>query len=198
VGSNPTPAASYPRAANEVKLDRVAADASAMRLPLFVASGIALGALATTGIVMAAASRTTDTSRTFLHFSQSMDAAGSKTLFEDGQFRIKGNCIDLGAGVFRAQAVIKTKGDNASFNSSNGDANDQDWDVADGTKKLQADGQAAQGSSAVHDFGAHADPSWFGVMRANGKEVLNGFVWSSAFHGPKCRWGGYLDKILES
>jgi hypothetical protein len=127
-----------------------------------------------------------------------MNSAGSKILFEDGEFRIKGKCIDLGGGVFRAQPVIRTKSDNAGFVSSNGDANDQDWDVADGFKKLQADGRAAQGSAAAPDFADHTNQSWFGAMKNNGRIVDQGFVWSSAFHGPKCRWGGYIQRVVEN
>src|SRR2546430_2434465 len=123
-----------------------------MKGSLFVAIGLVLGALVATRVVMAASSPTTDTNRMFLHLSGSMDSAGSKSLYEDGEFKVKGNCIDLGGGVFRAQPVIRTKSDNAAFDSSNGDANDQDWDIADGFKKIQADGQAAQGSVGAPDF----------------------------------------------
>jgi hypothetical protein len=169
-----------------------------IRWSLLVAVGVVLGALGATAVGLAASSRTTGITRQIVHFSASMDAAGSRTLYEDGQFKIKGKCVDLGGGAFRAQPVVKTKADNAAFTSSGGDANDQDWDVADGFKKIQADGIAAQGTSAAPDFAGHTNESYFGAMRSNGTEVLHGQVWSAAFHGAKCRWGGYMQRIVES
>lgn len=165
---------------------------------LLGAAGILVGALGVAAVGSAFSSRSTGITRHFAQFSASMDSAGSKTLWEDGQFRLKGNCLDLGGGVFRAQAVIKTKSNNAAFTASGGDANDQDWDVADGFKKIQADGIAAQGSSAAPDFAGHTNESYFGAIRANGNEVLHGQVWSAAFHGSKCRWGGYMQRAAES
>src|SRR4051812_9254954 len=168
-----------------------------MRRSLFLSVGLVVGALVAAGALTAFSSHTTATSRTFVHFSGSMNAAGSKTLYEDGQFKIKGRCFDLGGGVFRAQPQIKTKADNAAFTSSVGDANDQDWDSSDPYKKIQADGIAAQGSSGAPDFAAHSNESFFGAMRSNGNEVLHGAVWSSAFHGPACRWGGWAERVIE-
>jgi hypothetical protein len=162
------------------------------------AAGVVVGALGVVAVGSAFSNRTTATTRQIIHFSSSMDSAGSKTLYEDGQFRLKGKCIDLGGGAFRAQAVIKTKSNNAAFTSSGGDVNDQDWDVADGFRKLQADGIAAQGTSAAPDFAGHTNESYFGAIRANGDEVLHGQVWSAVFHGPKCRWGGYLQRVVDS
>jgi hypothetical protein len=169
-----------------------------IKWPLAAASGIVLGALVTTGVAVAFTSRTTDTTRQLVHFSGAMDAAGSKGLYVDTHFKIKGQCIDLGGGVFRAQPMIKTKDDNGAFTSSVGDATDQDWDTADGYKKIQADGIAAQGTSSAPDFAAHTNDSFFGAIKNNGKEVLHGFVWSAAFHGPACRWGGYVERVVES
>lgn len=169
-----------------------------VKRPLFVVFGIVLGAFGTAAVGLAFSSRTTGTTRQIVHFSDSMSSAGSKTLYEDGQFKIKGNCIALGGGVFRAQPVIKTKSDHAAFVSANGDANDQDWNVADGAKKIQSDANAAQGSSVSPDFADHSDDSFFGAIRKNGAEVLHGFTWSAAFHGSTCRWGGYLVKVTES
>jgi hypothetical protein len=158
---------------------------------------VALGVLATAAISLGFSKRTTSLSRDIVHFSGSMDTAGSTTLYDDSYFKIKGFCIDLGGGTFRAQPKIKTKTDDAAFTSAVGDANDQDWDTVDGFKKIQADGIAAQGTSAAPDFAAHTNSSFFGAMRSNGKEVLQGFAWSSAFHGATCRWGGYVARVIE-
>jgi hypothetical protein len=159
---------------------------------------VVVGALGAAAVGLASSSHTTAMTRTIVQFSSAMDSAGSKTLYEDGQFRLKGKCIDLGGGTFRAQAVLKTKSNNAAFTSSGGDTNDQDWDVADGFRKLQADGIAAQGTSAAPDFAGHTNESYFGAIRANGNEVLHGQVWSAVFHRAKCRWGGYMQRVVES
>ena len=166
------------------------------RWSLWLSIGLMLGALATAAISLGFSKRTTTTTRDIVHFDGAIDSAGSRTLYEDSHFKIKGFCVDLGGGTFKAQPMIRTKSDDAAFTSAAGDANDQDWDTADGFKKIQADGIAAQGTSAAPDFAAHSNSSFFGAMRSNGKEVLQGFAWSSVFHGPRCRWGGYVARLI--
>jgi len=165
---------------------------------LLMAIGIVLGVLAAAAVGSAFSSRSNGVTTRVVRFNSSLDSAGSKTLWEDAQFRIVGKCMDLGGGVFRAQPVIKTKDDHAAFDSVDGDANDQDWNKADGLKKILSDPHAAQGTSAAPDFAPHATDGYFGAIRKNGDEVLHGFAWSAAFHGPKCRWGGYLTRVVAS
>ena len=169
-----------------------------LKWTLVLAVGIVGGALIAAAVGSAYSSRTTGVTNEVFHFSGSLDSAGSKVLFDDGEFRITGKCIDLGGGTFRAQPVIKTKNDHSAFTSSAGDAADQDWNIADPAKKIQSDANAATGTSAAPDFAAHADESYFGAFKDGGNEVLQGMAWSSAFRGPKCRWGGTLTRMMEN
>lgn len=169
-----------------------------LKWTLLLAAGIVGGALVAAAVGSAFSSRSTGITNEVFHFSGSLDAAGGKILFDDGEFRIIGRCINVGGGTFRAQPVIKTKNDHSAFTSSNGDADDQDWNIAEPAKKIQSDATAAQGTAAAPDFAAHAEDSYFGTLKDGGNEVLQGFAWSSAFRGPKCRWGGTVTRLMET
>jgi hypothetical protein len=169
-----------------------------LKWTLLLATGIVGGALVAAAVGSAFSSRQAGVVTEVFHFSGSLDEAGSRILFDDGEFRIIGKCVNLGGGTFRAQPVIKTTNDHSAFTSHNGDAADQDWNRSEPAKKIQNDATAAQGTAAAPDFAAHSEDSYFGTLKDGGNEVLQGFAWSSAFRGPKCRWGGTVTRMMEN
>src|SRR5262245_28895239 len=123
-------------------------------------------------------------------FAGSLNETGTKVLYKAGPVPIIGHCTIPGSAALTS-VTMSTSENGASFNSENGDAPDQSWNVADGEKKLQLDVNSAGGALPELEY---RDDSYFSAISADGKTTLQGFVWTAAVHGVghDCRWGGIV------
>jgi hypothetical protein len=156
-----------------------------------VALAIVVTALAAAAVGSAFTSRATGPFL-FLGFNGSMNGAGSKALYSEGNFTIFGKCISMGGGVFRSQLVIKTAQDHAQLRTAAGDS-DLDFNVSDGERKLTGDAVSATGSQGSPDLQANSDLQFVGI-RSNGRLLLQGYGWTAAGHGANCSWGAMLTR----